>query len=49
MNLFETVDIIAPVTAIVDKEEVAEEPQTPSETMPTESDAPPATEEPSQE
>jgi len=49
MDLFETVDIIAPVTAIVDKEEVTEEPQTSSETMPTESDAPPATEDPSQE
>lgn len=54
MNLFETVDIIAPVTAIVDKEETAEEevteePQTSSETMPTESATPPATEDQSQE
>ncbi len=49
MNLFETVDIIAPVTAIVAEEEVAEESQTSPEAMPTESDAPPATEDPSQE
>ena len=54
MNLFETVDIIAPVTAIVDKEEAAEEEvteesQTSPEAMPTESAAPPATEDPSQE
>ena len=54
MNLFETVDIIAPVTAIVDKEEAAEEgvteeSQTSPETMPTESDAPPATEDQSHE
>ena len=49
MDLFETVDIIAPVTAVVDKEETAEESQTSSEAMPTESDTPPATEEPSQE
>ncbi len=54
MNLFETVDIIAPVTAIVAEEEVAEEEvteesQTSPEAMPTESDAPPATEDPSQE
>ncbi len=49
MDLFETVDIIAPVTAVVDKEETAEESQTSSEAMPTESDTPPATEDPSQE
>lgn len=49
MNLFETVDIIAPVTAIVDKEETAEESQTSSETMPTESDTPSTTEGQSQE
>ena len=49
MNLFETVDIIAPVTAIVAEEEVTEESQTSPEAMPTESDAPPATEDPSQE
>ncbi len=49
MNLFETVDIIAPVTAIVAEEEVTEESQTSPEVMPTESDAPPATEDPSQE
>ena len=49
MDLFETVDIIAPVTAVVDKEETAEESQTSSEAMPTESDTPPATEDQSQE
>ena len=54
MNLFETVDIIAPVTALVAEEEVAEEEvteesQASPEAMPTESDAPPATEDPSQE
>ena len=49
MNLFETVDILAPVTAIVDEEEMTEEAQTPSEAKPTESDAPPATEDPSRE
>jgi uncharacterized protein (DUF1499 family) len=54
MNLFETVDIIAPVTALVAEEEVAEEEvteesQTSPEAMPTESAAPPATEDPSQE
>ena len=49
MDLFETVDIIAPVTAVVDKEETAEESQTSSEAMPTESDTPPATEDPPQE
>lgn len=49
MDLFETVDIIAPVTAVVDKEETAEESQTSSEAMPTESDTLPATEDPSQE
>lgn len=49
MNLFETVDIIAPVTAIVDKEEVTEEAQTSPEAMPTKSATPPATEDPSRE
>ena len=50
MNLFETVDILAPVTAIVDEEEMTEEAQTSSEVKSTESDAPPAAEEdPSQE
>ena len=54
MNLFETVDIIAPVTALVAEEEVAEEEvteesQASPEAMPTESAAPPATEDPSQE
>ena len=54
MNLFETVDIIAPVTALVAEEEVAEEEvteesQTSPEAMPTESAAPPATEDPLQE
>ncbi len=49
MDLFETVDIIAPVTAIVDEEAAAEESQAPPEAMPTESDTPPATEEPSPE
>ena len=49
MDLFETVDIIAPVTAVVDKEETAEESQTSSEAMPIESGTPPATEDPSQE
>ncbi len=54
MNLFETVAIIAPVTAIVDKEEAAEEGVTEeSQTSPkailTESDSRPATEDPSQE
>ena len=49
MDLFETVDIIAPVTAVVDKEETAEESQTSSEAMPTESDTPPATEDQSRE
>lgn len=54
MNLFETVDIIAPVTAIVDKEETAEEDaaeesQTSSEAIPTESDTPSTTEGQSQE
>ena len=45
MNLFETVDIIAPVTAIVDEEEAVEA----AAVEPTESDTPPATAEPSQE
>lgn len=49
MNLFETVDIIAPVTAIVDKEEAAEDSQDSPEATPTEGDSPPATEEQSQE
>ena len=49
MNLFETVDIIAPVTALVAEEEVTEESQTSPEAMPTESAAPPATEDPLQE
>ena len=49
MNLFETVDIIAPVTAIVDKEEVTEEAQTSPEAMPTKSATPPAREDPSRE
>ena len=54
MNLFETVDIIAPVTALVAEEEVAEEEvteesETAPEAMPTESAAPPATEDPLQE
>ena len=49
MNLFETVDIIAPVTAIVAEEEVAEESETSPAARPTESDAPPATEDPLQE
>ncbi len=49
MDLFETVDIIAPVTAIVDEEDTAEESQASPEAMPTESDTPPATEEPSPE
>ncbi len=54
MNLFETVAIIAPVTAIVDKEEAAEEGVTEeSQTSPKailiESDSRPATEDPSQE
>ena len=49
MDLFETVDIIAPVTAVVDKEETAEESQTSSEAMPIESGTPPAAEDPSQE
>ena len=54
MNLFETVDIIAPVTALVAEEEVAEEEvteesQTSPEAMPTESATPPATEDQSQE
>ena len=49
MNLFETVDIIAPVTAIVDEEDTAEEAQGSSEAIPAESDTPPTTEEQSQE
>ncbi len=49
MDLFETVDIIAPVTAIVDEEDTAEESQASPEAMPTENDTPPATEEPSPE
>ena len=49
MDLFETVNIIAPVTAVVDEEEVAEESQASPEAMPTESDTPSTTEAPSQE
>ncbi len=49
MDLFETVDIIAPVTAVVDEEDTAEESQASPEAMPTESDTPSTTEAPSQE
>lgn len=49
MNLFETVDIIAPVTAIVDEEDTAEEAQASPEAKPTESDTPSTTEDQPQE
>ena len=49
MDLFETVDIIAPVTAIVDEEAAAEASQASPEAIPTEGDSPPATEDQSQE
>ncbi len=49
MNLFETVDIIAPVTAIVDEEDTAEEAQASPEATPTESDTPSTTEDQPQE
>ena len=49
MNLFETVDIIAPVTAIVDEEEVAEEVQDSPEAIPTKDAPPPTTEDLPQE
>lgn len=59
MNLFETVDILAPVSAVVveengaeeeeAEEEEAEEAQTSPETTPTDSDVRSATEDPSQE
>ena len=49
MNLLETVDIIAPVSAIVDEEDMAEEAQTSPEAMPTEGDTPSTTEDQSQE
>ena len=49
MNLFETVDIIAPVTAIVDEEAAAEASQASPEAIPTGGDSPPATEDQSQE
>lgn len=49
MDLFETVAIIAPVTAIVDEEEAAEESPASPEATPMNGDSPPATEEQSQE
>ncbi len=49
MNLFETVDILAPVTAIVDEEDTAEEAQASPEATPTESDTPSTTEDQPQE
>lgn len=49
MDLFETVDIIAPVTAIVDEEEAAEESQASPEATPMKGDSPPATEDQSRE
>lgn len=49
MDLFETVDIIAPVTAIVDEEAAAEASQASPGAIPTEGDSPPATEDQSQE
>ncbi len=49
MDLFETVDIIAPVTAIVDEEEAAEESQASPEATPMTGDSPSATEDQSRE
>ncbi len=49
MDLFETVDIIAPVTAIVDEADVTEEARPSPETTPTESDTPSTTDDQPQE
>ncbi len=49
MNLFEAVNLIAPVTAIVDEEDAAEESQDSPEAMPAESDAQSTTEDQPQE
>ncbi len=49
MNLFESVDIIAPVTALVDEEEATGESQGSPETTPTAGDNPSARQEPSEQ